>query len=68
MDAYLDNAILRLNTFYGHGDRIDWNRPGAREEINRLEGLVTESFLRGDIQAYINAVDKLERCFKEVKR
>jgi len=45
MDAYLDNAIIRLNTFYSHGDRIDWNRPGAREEINRLEKAITEAFL-----------------------
>ncbi|MBW1930971.1 MAG: hypothetical protein JRH08_15825 [Deltaproteobacteria bacterium] len=67
MDAYLDGAIARLNTFHSHGDRIDWNRPGAREEIDRLEKAITEAFLQGDIQGYVDAVDKWGNLFRDIK-
>ncbi len=67
MDAYLDGAIARLNTFYSHGDRIDWDRPGARKEIDRLEKAITEAFLQGDIQGCVEAVDKWENLFRDIK-
>ena len=67
MNACLDGAIARLNTFYSHGDRIDWNRPGAREEIDRLEKVITEAFLQGDIQGCVEAVDKWENLFRDIK-
>ena len=67
MDAYLDGAIARLNTFYSHGDRIDWDRPGARKEIDRLEKAITEAFLQGDIQGYVDTVDKWENLFRDIK-
>ena len=67
MDAYLDRAIARLNTFYSHGDRIDWDRPGAREEIDRLEKAITEAFLQGDIQGYVDTMDKWENLFRDIK-
>lgn len=67
MDAYLNNAILRLNTFYGQGDKIDWQKLGARQQVDELEKMVTLSFLRGDLKAYIEAVDKWERCFRDMR-
>ena len=67
MNACLDGAIARLNTFYSHGDRIDWDRPGARKEIDRLEKAITEAFLQGDIQGYVDTVDKWENLFRDTK-
>ncbi len=68
MDAYLNKAIARLNEFYQPGDKIDWDKAGAREQIRSLEKSITEAFLEGNIGAYIKAIDKWEATFKDMRR
>lgn len=67
MDAYLDKAIARLNKYYRSYHRINWDKPGARKEIDRLEKAITEAFLQGEAQGYVEAVDRWEIIFKELR-
>ncbi len=67
MDAYLNKAIARLNARYSPCGAINWDKPGAREQIDRLEKAITHSFLQGDLDGCIEAVNQWEALFRELK-